>query len=66
MGIAPFPLSNRTVLKHRLYDEYKIEIPLVPWQNKHFIRISIQEYNTQDDIEALINALQALLPQVAL
>jgi isopenicillin-N epimerase len=66
MGIAPLPLSNLPVLKRRLYNEYKIEIPLVPWQNNQFIRISIQGYNTQDDIEALLNALEALLPQVAL
>ena len=65
MGIAPLPLSNITVLKSRLYDEYKIEIPLIQWQDRQFIRISVQGYNTQEDMDALVNALQELLPQVA-
>jgi isopenicillin-N epimerase len=65
MGIAPLPLSNLPLLKSRLYDEYKIEVPLTEWQNKQFIRISVQGYNTQEDIDALVNALEVLLPQVA-
>jgi isopenicillin-N epimerase len=66
MGIAPLPLSNLAVLKNRLYDEYKIEVPLIQWQDKQFVRISVQGYNTQEDIDALVKALQALLPQVAI
>ena len=65
MGIAPLPLSNLAALKSRLYDEHKIEVPLVQWQDKQFIRISVQGYNSQEDIDALVNALQVLLPQVA-
>jgi isopenicillin-N epimerase len=49
-----------------LYDEYKIEVPLIPWQNRQFVRISVQGYNTQDDIDVLVNALQVLLPQVTI
>lgn len=65
MGIAPLPASNLAVLKSRLYDEYKIEAPLTQWQDKQFIRISIQAYNTQKDVDALLNALEVLLPEVA-
>jgi isopenicillin-N epimerase len=65
MGIAPLPASNLTVLKSRLYDEYKIEVPLTQWQDKQFIRISIQGYNTQENVDALLHALETLLPQVA-
>lgn len=65
MGIAPLPLSNLTVLKTLLYDKFKIEVPLIQWQDKQFVRISVQGYNTQQDIDALIIALRALLPQVA-
>jgi isopenicillin-N epimerase len=65
MGIAPLPLSNLAALKSRLYDEYKIEIPLIQWQDRQFIRISVQGYNTQEDLDALVEALQVLLPQVA-
>jgi isopenicillin-N epimerase len=65
MGIAPLPLSNVPVLKRRLYDEYKIEVPLIQWQDKQFVRISVQGYNSQADIDALLNALKILLPQVS-
>ncbi len=65
MGIAPLPLSNLAMLKSRLYDEHKIEIPLIQWQDRQFVRISVQAYNSQEDIDALVNALQVLLPQVA-
>lgn len=65
MAIAPLPQSNLEVLKSRLYDEYKIEVPLIQWQDKQFVRISVQGYNTQEDLDALVNALQLLLPQVA-
>ena len=66
MGIAPLPLSNLTVLKERLYDEYNIEVPLIQWQDRQFIRISVQGYNTQEDIDTLVNSLKVLLPQVAI
>ena len=66
MGVAPLPASDLALLKRRLYDEFRIEVPLVPWQDRQFIRISIQGYNSQEDVDALIQALQALLPQVAM
>ena len=66
MGVAPLPSSDLTVLKARLYDEYKIEVPLTEWQDRQFVRISVQGYNTQEDIDVLIQALEVLLPQVAI
>jgi isopenicillin-N epimerase len=66
MGIAPLPLSNLSVLKSRLYDEHKIEVPLIQWQDKQFVRISVQGYNSQEDIDSLVDALKVLLPQVAI
>jgi isopenicillin-N epimerase len=63
MGIAPLPRSDLVRLKSRLYDEYKVEVPLVEWQDRQFIRISIQGYNSQGDVDALVNALKVLLPQ---
>ena len=64
MGIAPLPSSDLAVLKSRLYDEHRIEVPLTQWQDKQFVRISVQGYNSQEDIDALVSALQVLLPQV--
>lgn len=64
VGIAPLPSCNVALLKSRLYDEFKIEVPLTQWQDRQFIRISIQGYNTHEDADALVDALNVLLPQV--
>jgi isopenicillin-N epimerase len=61
MGIAPLPHCDPAVLKSRLYEEYKIEVPIIQWQDRQFVRISIQGYNDQDDVDALIQALTRLL-----
>lgn len=66
MGIAPLPPSRLALLKSRLYDEYKVEVPLTQWHDRQFVRISVQGYNSQEDIEKLVKALAILLPQVAL
>jgi isopenicillin-N epimerase len=50
-------------LKRRLYDEYKVEVPLIQWEDKQFIRISVQGYNSQKDIDVLVSALEVLLPE---
>ena len=64
MGIAPLPSADLVILKRRLYDEYKIEVPLIQWEDRHFIRISVQGYNSQYDIDTLVGALKILLPEV--
>ena len=66
MGIAPLPPSDIGLLKSRLYDEYKIELPLIQWQDQQFLRISVQGYNAQADIDRLVEASKVLLPQVAI
>ena len=40
------------------YKKYKIQIPVTVLENKRFIRISIQAYNTKDDVYKLLNALE--------
>jgi isopenicillin-N epimerase len=63
MAIAPLPqIKELPALKSQLYDDYQVEVPLVQWNGRHFIRISVQGYNTQADIDALLSALAQLLP----
>jgi isopenicillin-N epimerase len=65
LGVARLPVLEPAVLKSRLYDEYNIEVPVIEWQDKILIRISVQAYNDQSDIDALLQALNALLPRMA-
>ncbi len=65
MAIAPLPeWIDGHALKRCLYDEYRVEIPVTWWSDKPFIRFSFQGYNTRDDLEALIAALETLLPRM--
>jgi isopenicillin-N epimerase len=66
MGVAPLPPSNLKALKQRLYDEYKVEVPLIEWNALPLIRVSIQAYNDRRDADVLLYALKSLLPQVTL
>lgn len=62
MAAVPLPEGiDLTVLKTRLYDEYKIEIPLILWNGRKLIRVSIQGYNTRRDVDKLLLALKRLL-----
>jgi isopenicillin-N epimerase len=63
MGTIPIPrVKDLKMLKTRLYSEYKIEIPCFEWNKKHFIRASVQGYNSQVDLDQLVNAMDVLLP----
>jgi isopenicillin-N epimerase len=47
-------------LTRRLYDEHRIEVPVVATSRGWALRVSIQAYNDEDDIEALARALASL------
>jgi isopenicillin-N epimerase len=64
MFAAPLPACDWVTLKRRLYDEFKIEVPVLQWQDLHLVRVSVQGYVTHEDTERLIEALKILLPQV--
>lgn len=64
MAIAPLPpIADLIALKSQLYNQFKVEVPLTSWQDRQFIRVSIQGYNTPSDIEILLEALTTLLPR---
>lgn len=62
MAASPLPADtdvNR--LKNQLYDEYRIEVPVYEWSGNKLIRVSVQGYNTKQDVDKLIHALSILL-----
>lgn len=62
MAAAPLPpVDDLPAFKRRLYDEFHVEIPCVRWGERPFIRISIQGYNTEADVDGLLAALGAML-----
>jgi isopenicillin-N epimerase len=62
MFTAPLPANtNLALLKNRLYDEHRIEVPLIDWNGNKLIRVSVQGYNTKRDLDRLYRALSLLL-----
>ena len=45
--------------KARLWDEFQVEVPIIEWGGHQFVRISIQAYNSPNDIDRLLEALGA-------
>ena len=48
------------VAQQHLYDEYRIESPLVPFAGRTFVRVACQVYNTPADVERLACAIEAM------
>ncbi len=63
MCVAPLPEGDGATRKRRLWDEYQIEVPIVTWEGWQFVRVSIQAYNSQRDVDRLITALAELSSQ---
>ena len=62
MAVAQLPpIPDIKSLKSQLYEQFKIEIPCIEWNDRQLIRVSVQGYNTQADIDALLGALSTLL-----
>ena len=64
MATLPLPACDTGALYKRLWEEYCIVIPIIQWRDRCLARLSVQGYNTQEDVDALLRALEAILPQV--
>jgi len=62
MFAAPLPAdTDIAALKARLYDEFRIEVPLIAWNGNKLVRVSIQAYNSRRDVTRLLRALEICL-----
>ena len=62
MAVARLPQgTDRETLHQRLYDDHRVEVPISQQGGDLFVRISVQGYNSEDDVSALIDALARLL-----
>ncbi len=53
--------SESEIFQVRLYDEFRIEVPIFPWQDHWLIRPCCQIYNQPEEYERLANAVEQLL-----
>lgn len=61
MVTIPLPPCDRERVKTRLYDAFRIEVPIIEWNERQFVRVSLQAYNSRADVDALANALANIL-----
>lgn len=61
MVTIPLPHCDAAAVKERLYTEHRIEVPLGELFGQCGIRISVQAYNTADDLKRLLAALKLLI-----
>lgn len=64
MTIVPLPAEGQlpaAELQRRLFDEHLVEVPLTEWNDRRFVRVSIQAYNSERDVDRLVAGLAQLL-----
>ncbi|MBL8099965.1 MAG: aminotransferase class V-fold PLP-dependent enzyme [Anaerolineales bacterium] len=62
MVVSSLPINTDVLsFKKKLYDDYRIEIPVLDWHGNKLIRLSVQGYNSRQDINRLLQALKKLL-----
>jgi isopenicillin-N epimerase len=61
MAHVPLPPGDAVVLQSKLWSEYAVEVPIVRWNDRRWIRVSCHLYNRREDVDLLIEALGQLL-----
>lgn len=62
--LPPFGFNYIHPIQEKLFQQYKIEVPVFIWNNKHprtWLRISVQAYNSIEQFDYLAEALKELL-----
>ena len=61
MASIPIRTEKPMELKELLYSKYKIQIPIMPLNDKIYMRYSINVYNSQEDLNALYQAITDII-----
>jgi isopenicillin-N epimerase len=61
MLAAEIKTDNPEKLYRKIYDEYKIEIPIMRQGNKAYMRFSINAFNDQNDLDKLFEMIKSVL-----
>ena len=61
MAHVPLPGGDHSKLQHDLWNEYKIEVPIINFENRWYIRVSCHLYNNLKQLETLRFALRKFM-----
>ena len=59
MVVIPVRCGDAEALRRRLFEQHRIEIPVTQHAGHTFVRLSVQAYTTQAELDALVAALAA-------
>jgi isopenicillin-N epimerase len=57
MVAIPIAATDVEALRRRLFEQHHIEVPITQHGGRTFVRVSVQAYNTQQDLDRLATAL---------
>jgi isopenicillin-N epimerase len=57
MAAMPLPPGEAEPLQRALWEKHGIEAPVIDWSGRRLIRVSCHLYNTQADVDRLVDAL---------
>ena len=57
----PIDYNDDIKLKNILINNYQIEIPVMKWKDKTLMRISLNGYNTNNDVDKFLTVLQKII-----
>jgi isopenicillin-N epimerase len=61
MRALPLPPCNPKETQARLWDEFQVEVPFTQHDDQPLVRVSIQAYNTPEDVDRLLEGLKTVL-----
>jgi isopenicillin-N epimerase len=61
MAHVPLPPGDAKTLQRALWQEHRIEVPIVAWNGGRYVRVSCHLYNTRAQVDLLVHALRKLL-----
>ncbi len=62
MGSISLPMIEYDAYK-RLFPDFNIEVPIFPWKDHILMRLSVQAYNSQSDMDKLVDALTQVIAE---
>lgn len=57
MAPIPVPPCDAEALRKRLYEDHRVEVPVTQHEGRTFVRVSVQGYNSADELQRLREAL---------
>jgi isopenicillin-N epimerase len=63
MVSIPLPQIDLRQLSERLLKDHNIEVPIFSWRDHPLTRLSIQAYNTPEEVDTFIEAIRVFAEQ---